>query len=100
VVLYESPSPDESALLYGLREDDVLLLSRTKDAMTISVFGMLCYSLLCAFNLYRLGVEESYEILRVLEFSSDRKRMSVIVRNDRGKYAFLAKKDISDRIWI
>ena len=38
-VLYESPSPDESALLYGLREDDALLVHRTKDAITISVFG-------------------------------------------------------------
>jgi hypothetical protein len=38
-ILYESPSPDESALLYGLREDDALLVHRTKDAITISVFG-------------------------------------------------------------
>ncbi|RKP26375.1 hypothetical protein SYNPS1DRAFT_14278 [Syncephalis pseudoplumigaleata] len=76
-VLYESPSPDESALLYGLREDDGLLVHRSKDTITISVFGE----------------EETYELLRVLDFTSDRKRMSVIVRNDRGTFLFCKGAD-------
>ncbi|KAI9591889.1 hypothetical protein BDF19DRAFT_388940 [Syncephalis fuscata] len=81
-VLYESPSPDESALLYGLREDDGLLVHRTKDVITISVFGKFYY---CQ--------EETYELLRVLDFTSDRKRMSVIVRNDKGTFLFCKGAD-------
>ncbi|KAI8057109.1 hypothetical protein BDF22DRAFT_617084 [Syncephalis plumigaleata] len=76
-VLYESPSPDESALLYGLRDDDGLLLHRSKDIITISVFGQ----------------EETYELLRILDFTSDRKRMSVIVRNDKGTFLFCKGAD-------
>ena len=38
-----------------------------------------------------LGTREHYEILNVLEFTSTRKRMSVIVRNSAGKIKLYCK---------
>lgn len=39
VPIYESPSPDEVALLEGMQTNDVLLLRRSKDQMVIKIFG-------------------------------------------------------------
>lgn len=39
---------------------------------------------------YRFNLR-SYELLNILEFSSFRKRMSVIVRTDKGKLLLLCK---------
>ncbi len=40
--------------------------------------------------------EEAYEILNVLEFTSDRKRMSVIVRQPNGKIRLMIKGAVSN----
>lgn len=62
--VYESQSPDESALLIGTEQNKALLKSREKGNVTIEVRGK----------------TEVYALLNTLEFSSDRKRMTVIVR--------------------
>ncbi|KAH6564529.1 hypothetical protein BASA60_010274 [Batrachochytrium salamandrivorans] len=62
---YESQSPDETALLIAASNNGVKLLTRTKSHMEIEV----------------LGVKKRVEILNVLEFSSSRKRMSIILDN-------------------
>ncbi|ORY05432.1 phospholipid-translocating P-type ATPase, partial [Basidiobolus meristosporus CBS 931.73] len=67
-VSYESPSPDEIAIVSALKENKIELLSRSKDSMSISY----------------LGREMHFPILNVLEFNSDRKRMSVIVETEDG----------------
>ena len=37
------------------------------------------------------GAQEEYEVLNVIEFTSSRKRMSVIVRDPRGRIRLLTK---------
>ena len=71
---YESQSPDETALLNGMRSNGVKLQGRTKQHMQVEVFGQM----------------KRYEILNVLEFNSTRKRMSVIMRVD-GKIMLFCK---------
>lgn len=45
----------------------------------------------------QLGVDETYEILHVLEFTSTRKRMSVVVRAPDGKIKLMIKGAVS--VW-
>ncbi|KAL5012928.1 hypothetical protein ScPMuIL_011479 [Solemya velum] len=66
---------DEAALLKGAKQLGYVFTSRTPEAVTVTVFGR----------------EERYEILNVLEFTSDRKRMSVVVRGPDGKIKLLCK---------
>ncbi|KAK9718572.1 hypothetical protein K7432_005422 [Basidiobolus ranarum] len=65
---FESPSPDEIAIVSALKENKIELLRRKKDLMTISF----------------LGKKMEFPVLNVLEFNSDRKRMSIIVETDDG----------------
>ncbi|OAJ43171.1 hypothetical protein BDEG_26551 [Batrachochytrium dendrobatidis JEL423] len=67
-MIYESQSPDETALLITARNNGVKLLTRTKAHMKLEI----------------LGQEKTIEILNVLEFNSARKRMSIIIRTERG----------------
>lgn len=64
--VYEAESPDEAALVNAAKAYGVTLLSRTPDTLTVNVPG--CGSL-------------EYKLLDVLAFTSERKRMSVIVRD-------------------
>ncbi|KAI3651156.1 hypothetical protein MP228_004637 [Amoeboaphelidium protococcarum] len=73
-IIYESESPDETALLESMRDNGVVVLDRSKGGIRISIDGR----------------EESYEILEVVEFNSDRKRMSVLLRID-GRVCLLCK---------
>ncbi|KNE63874.1 phospholipid-translocating P-type ATPase, flippase [Allomyces macrogynus ATCC 38327] len=66
-VTYESQSPDEIALLNGIRAH-VQLVQRTKNTVRFT----------------ELGVPVEVTILAVLEFNSDRKRMTVVVRDETG----------------
>ncbi|KAJ3328024.1 hypothetical protein HDU76_010729, partial [Blyttiomyces sp. JEL0837] len=75
MMIYESQSPDEAALLYGLAANDIKLAFRTKNEITITVFGE----------------TQKYELLNLIDFSSDRKRMSVIVRTREGKIHLYCK---------
>lgn len=43
------------------------------------------------FFLYKIYVCRSYDLLNILEFSSARRRMSVIVRNEEGQLLLLCK---------
>ena len=88
---YEADSPDELALLEAAQANGVELRERTEDGVTIAF---------AASNLAQPGVpesssssssaawvEERWKVLQILEFSSDRKRMSVIVQADTGAAA-------------
>ncbi|XP_056400695.1 phospholipid-transporting ATPase IC-like [Hyla sarda] len=72
---YEAASPDEGALVTAARNFGFVFLSRTQSTITIS----------------ELGKEVTYERLAILDFNSDRKRMSVIVRDPRGKIRLYCK---------
>ena len=69
---YNASSPDEQALLEGARDLGFVFESRWRDDET---------------NCLNLGIQnfrgekEEYQLLNILEFNSDRKRMSVVTRN-------------------
>ncbi|XP_054254456.1 phospholipid-transporting ATPase IC [Indicator indicator] len=65
---YQAASPDEGALVTAARNFGYVFLSRTQNSITIS----------------ELGLERTYQVLAMLDFTSDRKRMSVIVRGADG----------------
>lgn len=74
-VMYHAASPDERALVYGAKNYGYEFETRTPTHVTVNA----------------LGTRESYEILNVLEFTSNRKRMSVIVRNAQGEIKLYCK---------
>lgn len=59
---YQAASPDEGALVTAARNFGYVFLSRTQNTITIS----------------EMGVQRTYDVLAILDFNSDRKRMSVI----------------------
>lgn len=67
-VEYHAPNPDERALVHAAAENDVVLTSRSTRALSVMEDGQ--------------PVE--YRVLYVLEFTSERKRMSVIVERPDG----------------
>ncbi|KAG0027464.1 hypothetical protein BGZ81_005534 [Podila clonocystis] len=77
-LLYEAQSPDESALLEALRDNGVVLKAKTKDSVTVEIFGL---------------ITETYRVLKVLEFTSDRKCMSVIIDTPQGIQLFCKGAD-------
>jgi len=73
-ILYQSSSPDESALVEGAKEVGIVLKSRTKETMTIDIDGN----------------EEVYDLCIEFPFDSIRKRMSVVIHKN-GIYYLLTK---------
>lgn len=59
-------------------------------------FRVVLFYFLCFFNAnFQFGCEEKYEILNVLAFTSNRKRMSVIVRMPNGQIRLMIKGAVS-----
>jgi phospholipid-translocating P-type ATPase (flippase) len=75
---WEGQSPDEVALVEAVSANGIQLVKRTKRRMTLEIKGRL----------------EEYTLLHMLDFSSERKRMSVIirVRNTIGHRYFVLSK--------
>ncbi|KAF2159541.1 hypothetical protein M409DRAFT_60753 [Zasmidium cellare ATCC 36951] len=72
---FQASSPDELALVRAAQDMDFLLIQRSSQRIDLNV-----------------GEEtESYEILEVIEFSSKRKRMSIVVRCPGGRIWFICK---------
>ncbi|AES67819.1 putative phospholipid-translocating ATPase [Medicago truncatula] len=78
---YEAESPDEGAFLVAAREFGFEFYRRTQSSVVvrerISTSGQV--------------VERDYKILNLLEFTSKRKRMSVIVRDEEGSIILFCK---------
>ncbi|XP_071990428.1 phospholipid-transporting ATPase IB isoform X2 [Engystomops pustulosus] len=74
-IIYQASSPDEGALVKGAKKLGYTFTGRTPDSVIIDA----------------MGTEQSFELLNVLEFSSDRKRMSVIVRTPSGHLRLYCK---------
>uniref|UniRef100_A0A8B9TIT3 Phospholipid-transporting ATPase n=1 Tax=Anas platyrhynchos TaxID=8839 RepID=A0A8B9TIT3_ANAPL len=72
---YQAASPDEGALVTAARNFGYVFLSRTQNTITIS----------------EMGIEKTYDVLAILDFNSDRKRMSVIVRDCNGNIRLYCK---------
>ncbi|XP_055363620.1 probable phospholipid-transporting ATPase IM [Betta splendens] len=66
--VYQASSPDEMALVGAARELGWAFLSRTRDFIVVS----------------ELGVTRQYQLLALLDFTSKRRRMSVLVREPEG----------------
>lgn len=75
VVEYKAESPDEAALVAAARDVGAVFLNKTNQQVDIEVMGQ----------------PERYIPLKVLEFNSTRKRMSVIVREPEGRILMLSK---------
>jgi phospholipid-translocating ATPase len=63
---YKAQSPDEAALVAAARDNGFTFLKREDDRVYLDI----------------MGTEKVFTILHVIEFSSDRKRMSVLVKKD------------------
>ncbi|XP_054252008.1 phospholipid-transporting ATPase IK [Indicator indicator] len=74
-LVYQAASPDEEALVLAARDLGYVFLGRTQDTITIS----------------ELGVRRTYKVLAMLDFSSDRRRMSVLVRDPQGTIRLYTK---------
>ncbi|XP_055492870.1 phospholipid-transporting ATPase IA isoform X2 [Leucoraja erinacea] len=74
-IIYQASSPDEGALVRAAKQLGFVFSGRTPNGVIIEA----------------LGHEEKYELLNVLEFTSNRKRMSVIVRTPAGKLRLYCK---------
>lgn len=64
-LVYQAASPDEGALVTAARNFGYVFLSRTQDTISIR----------------EMDHETTYEMLALLDFNSDRKRMSIICKN-------------------
>uniref|UniRef100_A0A8C4ELS4 Phospholipid-transporting ATPase n=1 Tax=Dicentrarchus labrax TaxID=13489 RepID=A0A8C4ELS4_DICLA len=74
-ITYQAASPDEGALVRAAENLGFVFSGRTPDSVIVEM----------------LGAEEKYELLHVLEFTSARKRMSVIMRTPSGKIRLYCK---------
>ncbi|KAL9684673.1 hypothetical protein QQ045_022114 [Rhodiola kirilowii] len=80
-ITYEAESPDEAAFVIAAREVGFQFYERTQSSILVHELDPFTGK----------EVERSYKLLNVLEFSSARKRMSAIVRNEEGKLYLLCK---------
>jgi magnesium-transporting ATPase (P-type) len=60
---YQGTSPDEITLLDAAKEVGYRFLDRTSETMKVEIFGK----------------EKTYKLLQKFEFTSDRKKMSVVI---------------------
>uniref|UniRef100_A0A8C3A013 Phospholipid-transporting ATPase n=1 Tax=Cyclopterus lumpus TaxID=8103 RepID=A0A8C3A013_CYCLU len=74
-ISYQAASPDEGALVRAAQTLGFVFSGRTPDSVIVQM----------------PGTEEKYELLHVLEFTSTRKRMSVIMRTPSGKIRLYCK---------
>ncbi|NXE98286.1 AT8B3 ATPase, partial [Menura novaehollandiae] len=74
-LVYQAASPDEEALVLAARDLGYVFLARTQDTITIR----------------ELGRTRTYQVLAMLDFNSDRKRMSVLVRDPQGSIRLYTK---------
>ncbi|KAG8388401.1 hypothetical protein BUALT_Bualt02G0122100 [Buddleja alternifolia] len=75
---YEAESPDEGAFLVAAREFGFEFCRRTQSSIIVC-------------EKYPSPVEREYKVLNLLDFTSKRKRMSVIVRDEDGQILLFCK---------
>ncbi|KAK8302109.1 hypothetical protein V6Z12_D04G066900 [Gossypium hirsutum] len=80
-IMYEAESPDEAAFVIAAREVGFEFFVRNPTSIKLRELDPTS----------GIRVDRVYELLHVLEFSSARKRMSVIVKNPENQLLLLAK---------
>lgn len=78
---FQASSPDELALVRAAQELGILVAERTTQSLTLEISS----------GLGQGGRRETYEVLDVIEFSSKRKRMSIVVRRPDGSLWVICK---------
>ncbi|KAJ8774916.1 hypothetical protein K2173_019920 [Erythroxylum novogranatense] len=81
LIFYEAESPDEAAFVIAAREIGFELFERTQTSISLHELDPVTGN----------KTDRLYKLLQVLEFSSPRKRMSVIVRSIENKLLLLSK---------
>lgn len=79
-VSYQAASPDESALVLAAKELGYTVVDRQPNTLTVQRRGT-----------NNEPIEEVFEILDVIEFSSARKRMSIVIRMPNGRICVFCK---------
>ncbi|KAI3335756.1 hypothetical protein F4824DRAFT_463438 [Ustulina deusta] len=79
-ISFQAASPDEVALLQAAQDMGYLLVDRPAQSMKLTVP-----------NQSGEPITEIYNILKVIEFSSNRKRMSIVVRMPDGRICVICK---------
>ncbi|XP_062998720.1 probable phospholipid-transporting ATPase IM [Elgaria multicarinata webbii] len=74
-LIYQAQSPDEGALVTAARNFGFVFKSRTPETITVEEMGKLV----------------TYQLLAILDFNNDRKRMSVIVQKPDGQIRLYSK---------
>jgi phospholipid-transporting ATPase len=72
---YRAESPDELAFVLGANALNCSVIERGSVHMSVSIFGE----------------RQEYDVLAVNAFNSERKRMSVLMKNDKGEYFLMCK---------
>ncbi|XP_010925668.1 probable phospholipid-transporting ATPase 8 isoform X2 [Elaeis guineensis] len=80
-ISYEAESPDEAAFVTAARELGFQFYERTQTSISLHEFDP---------NIGR-KVDRTYKLLNILEFSSTRKRMSVIVKTEEDQLLLFCK---------
>ncbi|CBI15389.3 unnamed protein product, partial [Vitis vinifera] len=80
-ISYEAESPDEAAFVIGARELGFEFYERTQTSISLHELDPMSGR----------KVARTYKLMNIIEFSSARKRMSVIVRNEEGRLLLLSK---------
>ncbi|XP_047324539.1 probable phospholipid-transporting ATPase 4 [Impatiens glandulifera] len=78
---YEAESPDEGAFLVAAKEFGFEFCRRTQSSIYVRE----------RYPSYNEPIEREFKILNLLDFTSKRKRMSVIVRDEEGQIFLLCK---------
>uniref|UniRef100_A0A0E0AUX3 Phospholipid-transporting ATPase n=1 Tax=Oryza glumipatula TaxID=40148 RepID=A0A0E0AUX3_9ORYZ len=78
---YEAESPDEGALVAAARELGFEFYHRSQTSISVHEYD----------PVFGRKVDRTYKLLNTLEFSSARKRMSVIVRTEEGRLFLFCK---------
>ena len=83
---YRAESPDESALVSAARNFGFVFKSRTYNTITINEMGSYLIQQNSSIPIYKdfTGSDVTYKIIAVLQFNSDRKRMSLLVKTPKG----------------
>jgi len=93
---YQSSSPDEAALVRGASSQGFVFAARKpKEIVVRTVSQRQARYRKQSDVLFQRKGEKFFQLLNMLEFSSDRKRMSVIVRDENGTIKIYCKGAVS-----
>jgi phospholipid-translocating ATPase len=81
-LIYQAASPDELSLVDAARDMGFIVVDRQHDSLTIRAYPH---------GPEQPPVDEVYKIMQIIEFSSARKRMSIVVQFPDGQYCVFCK---------